>query len=56
MNNYKLVTIFILKHEKYANYYFYEDMLGKILGFDCMHENKIYIFCFFLYLLKRKLI
>ena len=34
----------ILKHEKYVN--FYEKYDWKILGFDHMHENKIYIFCY----------
>jgi len=31
---------------------FYENMLGKFLGFGCMHENKI----FFSFFLKGKLI
>jgi hypothetical protein len=28
-------------------FFFNENMLGKILGFGCMHENKIFFFCFF---------
>jgi len=41
----------ILKHEKYAIFvfFFYENMVGKLLGFDRMHENKTLFF-------KRKLI
>jgi hypothetical protein len=31
----------ILKHEKYAIFVFFnENMVGKLLGFDRMHENK----------------
>jgi len=48
MDNHKLVTISILhfKTLERCNFCFYEDMLGKILGFGGMHENKIF-FCFF---------
>ena len=34
--------------------FFHENMLENILGFDRMHENKIF-FCFFFCLLKRKI-
>jgi hypothetical protein len=47
-----MIFIFaFLKHEKYANLFFVfiKNMLRKLLGFDCMHENKIFLFfvCFF---------
>jgi hypothetical protein len=38
-----------LKHEKDAIFFiifFMKNMLGKILGFGRMHENKIFFFCF----------
>jgi len=50
MDNYKPVTIsifvFFLKHDKNMILSFIEDMNEKPLGFDCMHENKIFFFCF----------
>ena len=58
-NNHKLVMISIFffvffKHEKDASFlFFYENILGKLLGFHCMYENKIF-FCFFKRKLKKK--
>ena len=50
MDNYKPDTIsifvFFLKHDKNMILSFIEDMNEKPLGFDCMHENKIFFFCF----------
>jgi hypothetical protein len=47
MDNYKLVTIsifffVILKHKKDAKKKFIKKMLGKLLRFGCIHENKIF--------------
>jgi hypothetical protein len=45
MNNHKSVTISILhflKHDKNVILYFLENMHKKPLGFDCLHENKIF--------------
>jgi len=32
-------------------FFFYENILGKLLGFDCMHKDKTY----FLYFWKKKI-
>ena len=46
MDNHKPVTISILhlKHDKNVFLSFLENMHEKSLGFDCMHENKTFIF------------
>jgi hypothetical protein len=55
MDNDKLVMIPILhfKTRKRCNFFFffYENILGKLLGFDCMHKDKTY----FLYFWKKKI-
>jgi len=48
-----MISIFFafLKYEKDVNFFlfFYENMLGKLLEFGCMHEKK-YFFCFYFFL------
>jgi len=51
MDNHKLVMISIFfafyKHDKDAIcFVFYENMIGKLLDFDRMQENKTFFFCF----------
>jgi len=45
--NHKLIMIFILHFKTWENvifYFFKENMLEKLIGFDRMHENKIAFF------------
>jgi hypothetical protein len=46
MDNYKLVMISILYFKTWEKYnflfFFFENMLGKLWGFDYIHENKTF--------------